>query len=119
MSSSTRICHYGDWLDVPTCRRGKEMNIITAWTDMNPGRRYWECGGKGYRKCRYWEWIDPPMCHRLMKIIPRLLKKKNSMEEEVTMLKKRIKQQQAGSKIGKFAFGFVVGVLFVCVLCLF
>ncbi|RAL45734.1 hypothetical protein DM860_009598 [Cuscuta australis] len=81
-ASSRRIEHFGDWLEVPTCNCGNEMRIQTAWTDSNPGRRFWICNEKGWRKCNMWDWIDPPMCDRAIKIIPSLLKTINAAEEE-------------------------------------
>ncbi|RAL45779.1 hypothetical protein DM860_009643 [Cuscuta australis] len=92
-------------MDLNRC--GKEMNIITSWTDKNPGRRMWKCDGNGTQKCRYWEWLDPPICDRAKKIIPGLLKKSNAKDEEIKFLKKRIKDK----RIGAFLFGFGVAIV--------
>ncbi|RAL52150.1 hypothetical protein DM860_014977 [Cuscuta australis] len=90
-NSSRRTCEYDEWLEVPTCRCGKDMSILISWTDKNPGRRMWKCDGnvdveQGTRKCRYWEWLDPPICDRAKKIIPGLLKKSSVKHEEIKLL---------------------------------
>ncbi|VFQ72152.1 unnamed protein product [Cuscuta campestris] len=107
-TSYRRICEYGEWLDVPCCKCGKEMKLVTSWTDKNPGRRLWTCGGKGNHKCLYWEWLDPPICERAKKIIPGLLKNRNANQEEIKLLKRK-------TIVAPFISGFVVALVIVYV----
>ncbi|RAL43648.1 hypothetical protein DM860_017504 [Cuscuta australis] len=86
---------------------GKDMSVLTSWTDKNPGRRMWKCDGNGTRKCCSWEWLDPPICDRAKKLIPGLLKKSSAKDEEIKLLNKRIKEK----KIGAFMFGFCAALV--------
>lgn len=115
--SERTVFHYGEVISIPICHCGKQLNLKTAWTNDNPGRRYWECGPKKvssvyclifFKKnyawtslisfvqgmnvvgCGFIRWFDPPMCARAMKIIPGLLRRINKNEEEIVALKSKL-----------------------------
>ncbi|VFQ92353.1 unnamed protein product [Cuscuta campestris] len=113
VTSSKRVCQYGEWFEVPTCRCGKDMKMLTSWTKSNPGIRFWTCAGnvgEGTRKCKSWDWIDPEICDRAKKIIPGLLDKINEKDREMEKLKNRNKQKKRMNVI-PFMFGLGVGLV--------
>ncbi|RAL43945.1 hypothetical protein DM860_014082 [Cuscuta australis] len=115
-SSSRRIEHFCDWLEVPTCKCGNEMRIMTAWTDSNPSRRFLNCAGNGWRRCKDWEWVDPPMCDRSMNIIPSLLKRINTLEGENEQLRVHLNPKE-GIQMSHLLVVVVCLLVVVCVLC--
>ncbi|CAI9292030.1 unnamed protein product [Lactuca saligna] len=52
---------------------------VTSLTDLNPGRRLWACARNG-RSCPFIGWVDDLMCHRVVEVIPRLLRKLNNVQ---------------------------------------
>ncbi|KAL7613771.1 uncharacterized protein LOC122196740 [Lactuca sativa] len=68
------------------CFCGQMAIVRTAWTDKNPGRRFWGCP-KEDSTCGFVGWIDPQMCERSKSIIPGLLRSINKLKTEVGKLK--------------------------------
>ncbi|KAL4575273.1 hypothetical protein LXL04_022115 [Taraxacum kok-saghyz] len=75
------------------CFCGSMAVVRTAWTDNNPGRRFWGCPHPN-SQCGFIGWIDGPMCPRSKAIIPGLLRSLNrhqkiveDMRAEATKLK--------------------------------
>ncbi|GJZ64355.1 zinc finger, GRF-type containing protein [Tanacetum coccineum] len=64
------------------CGCGNEDKIKTSWTDRNLGRRFYGCRMEA-TNCGFFGWVDPPMCERSLDVIPRLLKAKNVLEEDL------------------------------------
>nr|GEU49596.1 zinc finger, GRF-type [Tanacetum cinerariifolium] len=61
-----------------TCFCGRRENIITAWTNQNPGRHFHGCLVHGIV-----DWIDPPTCQRAVNIISGLLMARNRQEAQL------------------------------------
>ncbi|KAF8013798.1 hypothetical protein BT93_I1602 [Corymbia citriodora subsp. variegata] len=56
------------------CYCGLPSPRRTSWTQMNPGRRFYEC--TRYRegsKCKYFKWIDAKFSNRVIEVILDLL----------------------------------------------
>ena len=64
------------------CACGSIAVKVTAWTNNNPGRRFWSCARNG-SNCGFIGWADNPMCPRAVQIIPGLLRSKNKVEEKL------------------------------------
>ncbi|XP_050232993.1 uncharacterized protein LOC126681496 [Mercurialis annua] len=70
---------------IPLCHCNQPAVLKTAWTQANPGRRFFGCqhwhqsGGGG---CDYFDWFDKAMPNRTKSILLELLEKvdKNEME---------------------------------------
>ncbi|KAM0072366.1 putative transcription factor GRF family [Helianthus debilis subsp. tardiflorus] len=77
------------------CNCGEEAKILTSWTDLNPGRRFYSCPKMNPGCRRFIGWVDPPMCSRSVCIIPGLLRNKNQLEAEIARLqgKNRLKNK--------------------------
>ncbi|KAL3646825.1 hypothetical protein CASFOL_009369 [Castilleja foliolosa] len=56
------------------CHCGIQLELVTSWTDENPGRRFQAC--PNYKKL----WFDEEMCSRSRKVIPGFLRKTNKLE---------------------------------------
>nr|KAJ0223849.1 hypothetical protein LSAT_V11C200086940 [Lactuca sativa] len=80
------------------CFCGQMAIVRTAWTDKNPGRRFWGCP-KEDSTCGFVVWIDPQMCERSKSIIPGLLRSINKLKTEVGKLKEE--NQMFKHDIGK------------------
>lgn len=63
----------------PMCLCGKITKMATSWTSRNPGRRYAVCADGS---CDFWDWIDGEMCRRSTEVIPGLLKRINTTEQQ-------------------------------------
>ncbi|KAJ1378576.1 Zinc finger, PMZ-type [Sesbania bispinosa] len=74
------------------CKFGKNVAMITSWTEYNPGRRFLGCAN--YREstthCDYFAWFDPPSCERYVKIMNSLLKKNNNLQTKISEHKHEI-----------------------------
>nr|KAJ0196149.1 hypothetical protein LSAT_V11C700369550 [Lactuca sativa] len=68
------------------CFYGKMAIVRTAWTDKNPGRRFWGSPTEG-SKCRFIGWFDGPICERSKAIISGLLRSINKLKSQNTRLK--------------------------------
>ncbi|KAH7839980.1 hypothetical protein Vadar_010959 [Vaccinium darrowii] len=82
---------------------GNVRELHTSWIPLNPGRRFVACPKE---ECKDFAWVDPPMCERSVQIIPRLLRKRNKMEEEISRRKKREKMLWIALGISWLIFGF-------------
>ena len=51
--------------------------LLNSWTGVLISQK-WICNG-----CEFLEWIDPRMCKRSVQVIPRLLRKRNKLEQEL------------------------------------
>ncbi|PIN05968.1 hypothetical protein CDL12_21485 [Handroanthus impetiginosus] len=63
-----------------SCYCKKRAVKKTSWMNLNPGMTY-----SIYSNFR----VDPPMCDRSRNIIPRLLRKMNLLESEITRRKSK------------------------------
>lgn len=96
-------------MDAPICHCFKYATLRTAWTDFNPGRRFWSCEKREvcwlklfslyFKKlkfvnlllqCQFFAWKDPPMCARSTTIIPGLLRNRNNIETENAIMKRKL-----------------------------
>ncbi|XP_058779432.1 uncharacterized protein LOC131653335 [Vicia villosa] len=88
------------------CHCGLDAPLMTAWTDSNPGRRFYGCGMykiQGFKKCSNFVWLDEEMNPRSKEVISSLLKNLNdekqrskdsiAKEEEMRMKMKMLKKQ--------------------------
>jgi hypothetical protein len=65
------------------CYCGVDSPLVTAWTDENPGRRFYGCGRYFQRrKCKFFRWFDPEVPDRQKKIIRGLLKKNDALRKK-------------------------------------
>ncbi|KAL3638213.1 hypothetical protein CASFOL_017584 [Castilleja foliolosa] len=63
------------------CHCGIQLELITSWTDDNPGRRFQACPNyKMSSCCGFFRWFDEEMCSRSKEVIPGLLRKTNKLE---------------------------------------
>ncbi|KAL3643633.1 hypothetical protein CASFOL_014448 [Castilleja foliolosa] len=63
------------------CHCGIQLELVTSWTDENPGRRFHACPNyKMPSCCGFFRWFDEEMCSRLKEVIPGLLRKTNKLE---------------------------------------
>lgn len=64
-SSSSTIDYKNENLVACNCNR--RTNVIQAWTDENPGRRFYTCKGRkvsnGYERCDFFRWYDVEKPH--------------------------------------------------------
>ncbi|XP_058777881.1 uncharacterized protein At4g04775-like [Vicia villosa] len=86
------------------CRCGLDAPLMTAWTDANPGRRFYGCGIFRDTKCaNHFVWYDEEMTPRAKELISslneQLIIEKNKANEfkqkenELTMKMKFVKLQ--------------------------
>ncbi|KAL3618732.1 hypothetical protein CASFOL_014169 [Castilleja foliolosa] len=63
------------------CHCGIQLELVTSWTDDNPGRRFQACPNyKMPSCCGFFRWFDEEMCSRSKEVIPGLLRKTNKLE---------------------------------------
>ncbi|KAL3623450.1 hypothetical protein CASFOL_032266 [Castilleja foliolosa] len=63
------------------CHCGIQLELVTSWTDDNPGRRFQACPNyKMPSSCGFFRWFDEEMCSRSKEVIPGLLRKTNKLE---------------------------------------
>ncbi|GJS05243.1 zinc finger, GRF-type containing protein [Tanacetum coccineum] len=85
-------CINFDWVDPPHVSKSIDDNTgylavtRTSWTDTNPCRRFLACPQINGERCIYFDWVDSPMCQRALMIIPGLLRVRNRMEADITVL---------------------------------
>ncbi|PWA53809.1 zinc finger, GRF-type [Artemisia annua] len=75
------------------CPCGLQCVVRTSWTNRNPGRRFYSCPTYG-SDCGTFGWIDPPMGKRAIEIIPRLLRARNALEEDIEEYVEMYREQQ-------------------------
>ncbi|PWA78666.1 zinc finger, GRF-type [Artemisia annua] len=64
------------------CECGKQEKIKTSWTDRKHGRRFYCCPTLG-SNCGFIGRVDPLMCHRVVDVIPDMLKARNELEDDM------------------------------------
>ncbi|KAL3637465.1 hypothetical protein CASFOL_018633 [Castilleja foliolosa] len=63
------------------CHCGIQLELVTSWTDDNPGRHFQAClNYKMPSCCGFFRWFDEEMCSRSKEVIPGLLRKTNKLE---------------------------------------
>ncbi|KAL3648167.1 hypothetical protein CASFOL_004936 [Castilleja foliolosa] len=78
-SGSRSSSSYGN--AVVRCHCGIQLELVTSWTDDNPGRRFQACPNyKMPSCCGFFRWFDEEMCSRSKEVIPGLLRKTNKLE---------------------------------------
>ncbi|KAK6149751.1 hypothetical protein DH2020_017276 [Rehmannia glutinosa] len=87
------------------CYCGRRAALRTSWTDDNPGRRFHSCIQYTRGGCSFFDWEDPPMCRRSKAIIPGLLRRINTLKEEVKTLEGEVGELQ---RTNRKLFQFVV-----------
>ncbi|KAL3630978.1 hypothetical protein CASFOL_023962 [Castilleja foliolosa] len=79
-SGSRSSSSYGNATAV-RCHCGIQLQLVTSWTDDNPGRRFQACPNyKMSSCCGFFRWFDEEMCSRSKEVIPGLLRKTNKLE---------------------------------------
>ncbi|KAL3614656.1 hypothetical protein CASFOL_041413 [Castilleja foliolosa] len=77
--SGSRSSSYGN--AAVRCHCGIQLELVTSWTDDNPGRRFQACPNyKMPSCCGFFRWFDEEMCSRSKEVIPGLLRKTNKLE---------------------------------------
>ncbi|KAG8370978.1 hypothetical protein BUALT_Bualt13G0039400 [Buddleja alternifolia] len=83
-------------METPRCDCRMASKLQCAWTDANPGRRFYGCGQYGQvGECRYFAWFDPPMCERSRHVIPGLLRSLRRVETELHRVKTEFDPMEA------------------------
>ncbi|KAL3632678.1 hypothetical protein CASFOL_025662 [Castilleja foliolosa] len=78
-SGSRSSSSYGN--AVVRCHCGIQLELVTSWTDDNPGRHFQACPNyKMPSCCGFFRWFDEEMCSRSKEVIPGLLRKTNKLE---------------------------------------
>ncbi|KAL3618718.1 hypothetical protein CASFOL_037380 [Castilleja foliolosa] len=63
------------------CHCGIQLELVTSWTDDNPGRSFQACPNyKMPSCCGFFRWFDEEMCSRSKEVVPGLLRKTNKLE---------------------------------------
>ena len=81
-SSSSARSSYKKKVDGPLCYCNKRSTPAKAWTDDNPGRRFWCCGSHGFV-----DWIDKQEQNEWQK--QSLLEARGVMDRQREEIKKR------------------------------
>ncbi|CAI9099682.1 OLC1v1036539C1 [Oldenlandia corymbosa var. corymbosa] len=91
-------------------RCGLIVNLVTYWKDDHPRRRFWGCPlYPRDDRCRFFRWHDPDVCARAKAIIPGLLRRCNTNDEEIRQLKKKLFWTQiAAIVLAAMAFSSVI-----------
>nr|GMC90672.1 uncharacterized protein LOC109193515 [Ipomoea batatas] len=119
--------YYGEERSISYCQCGQRLKVRTSWTDQNPGRRYWDCAyGRSVGGCGFVTWFDPPMCSRSKMIIPGLLRRINRNDQEIEVLKAKIRDisntnasnSSVKIKLKSLCFVVLIVIVFVTILCL-
>ncbi|KAL3622638.1 hypothetical protein CASFOL_034049 [Castilleja foliolosa] len=87
---------------VARCHCGIQLEVMTSWTDDNPGRRFQGC--PNYKKpscCGFFRWVDEEVCSRSKQIIPGLIRKKNKLELELATEQEKLKCVQRSLNVSK------------------
>ncbi|CAI8595996.1 unnamed protein product [Vicia faba] len=82
------------------CHCGIDAPLMTAWTDSNPGRRFFGCGMykvQGFKKCSNFVWLDEEMNPRAKEVIGNLLHNLN--EEKQRVKESMVKEEETRMKI--------------------
>ncbi|KAB1213322.1 hypothetical protein CJ030_MR5G003608 [Morella rubra] len=91
MHDFTMFCQDESRLDLITrCDCGLRAPFRTSWTDINLGRRFFDCAlynGKS-KLCGFFFWFDPRTCPRGMEVEPHLMKKIKDLRGEMALLKR-------------------------------
>ncbi|KAL3629939.1 hypothetical protein CASFOL_026251 [Castilleja foliolosa] len=93
---------YGSDVAGARCHCGIELEVMTSWTDDNPGRRFQGC--PNYKKpscCGFFRWVDEEVCSRSKQIIPGLIRKKNKLELELASEQEKLKCVQRSLNVSK------------------
>ncbi|KAL3635148.1 hypothetical protein CASFOL_019695 [Castilleja foliolosa] len=79
-SGSRSSSSYGN--AVVRCHCGIQLELVTSWTDDNPGRRFKHALITRAMPscCGFFRWFDEEMCSRSKEVIPGLLRKTNKLE---------------------------------------
>ncbi|KAL3633625.1 hypothetical protein CASFOL_022387 [Castilleja foliolosa] len=60
---------------------GIQLELVTSWTEGNPGRRFQACHNhKMPSCCEFFRWFDEEMCSRSKEVVPGLLRETNKLE---------------------------------------
>ncbi|KAL3648678.1 hypothetical protein CASFOL_005081 [Castilleja foliolosa] len=86
---------YGSDVAGARCHCGIELEVMTSWTDDNPGRRFQSCPNYKY------QWVDEEVCSRSKQIIPGLIRKKNKLELELATEQEKLKCVQRSLNVSK------------------
>ncbi|KAL3653463.1 hypothetical protein CASFOL_003144 [Castilleja foliolosa] len=84
---------YGSDVAGARCNCGIELEVMTSWTDDNPGRRF--------QGCPNYKWVDEEVCSRSKQIIPGLIIKKNKLELELATEQEKLKCVQRSLNVSK------------------
>ncbi|KAK8588904.1 hypothetical protein V6N13_087797 [Hibiscus sabdariffa] len=68
--------------EIPKCNCGQDADLKTSWSNVNPGRRFFDCSKYGVgRNCNFFMWCDPEIGNRERIVLVGLLKKIRKMED--------------------------------------
>ncbi|CAE5987980.1 unnamed protein product [Arabidopsis arenosa] len=92
--SSSTVQEFGNEMTAEgyECDCGKQTLIFQAWTDANPGRRFYRCGAGWRSECNHFRWIDLEKPHGWQK--QALLEARDLIKAQDAELK-RLRESQA------------------------
>ncbi|CAL5202549.1 unnamed protein product [Lathyrus oleraceus] len=82
------------------CKCSLDAPLMTTWTNVNPGRRFYGCGMykiHGYKKCYHFVWLDEEINHRAKKVISTLMQ--NLTEEKKKVKNAKIRDEEMKMKM--------------------
>ncbi|CDY57911.1 hypothetical protein Bca4012_005895 [Brassica carinata] len=105
-SSSSSTIEYKNDKSV-VCNFNRLANIVQAWTDDNPGRRFYSCKGRRvgnrYDSCNFFDWYDEEKPHGWQYVA--LLGARDVMrkhKEEIKILRNKVRELAiASERIGE------------------
>ncbi|XP_024004523.1 uncharacterized protein LOC112081895 [Eutrema salsugineum] len=56
--TESNASHGGGFKGYVKCHCGKVSVVRKAWTDDNPGRRFYGCGAANWKSCNFFRWFD-------------------------------------------------------------
>ncbi|CAN0915944.1 hypothetical protein LINGRAHAP2_LOCUS29423 [Linum grandiflorum] len=69
--------------ELPICKCGDRVVLLTSWTEDNPGRRFYSCKLRySNNHCQFFLWLDPPIEGRPKEIINYLRRRLSKYERQ-------------------------------------
>ncbi|XP_050222944.1 uncharacterized protein LOC126673032 [Mercurialis annua] len=73
--------------DVPNCKCGVEAKVMVAWTEKNPGRRFFRCANWKSRQCTFFSWYDEEYAPHIKHMLTTMRREKEALLREEEKLK--------------------------------
>ncbi|XP_050215425.1 uncharacterized protein At4g04775-like [Mercurialis annua] len=73
--------------DVPKCKCGIDAKVMVAWTEKNPGRRFFRCPNWRAKQCSFFSWYDEEYAPHIKHMLNSLKKQKEALQKEGEVIK--------------------------------